>query len=159
MARAGRPGLLPLLAALALASCGEQADDGADPKVTTLGTIEVTAQLTEIVFYKDGKLPANDLYDYVYILRYRVLEAHRGKVEADVIYVGQYNPLKPRAEAADVRAEGIGGNLTRFRVSDVHRMALEVPLDDYYMGPIINKYHGKATGPLYWAVWTNRVVR
>jgi hypothetical protein len=36
-------------------------------------------------------------------------------------------------------------------------MALEAPIDDYYMGGIINKYFGKFNGPIYWAVWTNEV--
>jgi len=137
------------------ASCSKRTDDGADPKVTALGSIEVTAQLTEI----RGTFPPNNLYDYAYVLKYRVLETHRGKIEGDTILVGHYNPLKPRAKAADAKAEGIGGNLKKFQAGDVHRMALEIPLDDYYMGPIINKYHGEASGPLYWAVWTNRVIR
>jgi len=153
MTRVRRLACLALLAALA--SCAEQADDGADEKVTSLGTIEVTAQLVEIL----GRFPPNDLYDYVYVLKYRILAAHRGAVDGDTILVGQYNPLKPRARAADARAEGIGGTLKAFKAGDLHRMALEVPLDDYYMGPIINKYHGKAGGPLHWAVWTNRVIR
>jgi len=38
-------------------------------------------------------------------------------------------------------------------------MALEVPIDDYYMGGIINRYFGEETGPIYWAVWTNQASR
>jgi hypothetical protein len=136
-------------------SCHQQKDSGADAKVTTLGSVEVTAQLVEI----RGTFPPNDLYDYVYVLKYRVLETHRGKVNGETILVGQYNPLKPRAQAADARSGKIGGNVKKFTAGDVQRMALEVPLDDYYMGPIINKYHGEDKSPLYWAVWTNRVVR
>ncbi len=154
LSRAGIAGMLAV--AVCFGSCGKQTDDGADEKVTTLGSIEVTAQLVEIL----GKFPSNDLYDYTYILKYRVLETHRGKVDSESILVGHYNPLKPRAEAADARVEGIGGDLKKFQAGDTHRMALGVPLDDYYWkGPIINKYHGKAKGPLYWAVWTNRVIR
>ena len=161
--RIPRPNLLLVIGTLAFAvlsgACRQKPDDGADAKVTTLGSIEVTAELPEIIYHKDGTFPSNKLYDYVYIFKYHVLKTHRGKVAGDTIYVGHYNPLKPRAEAADERAEGIGGKLKKFRIGDVHRMALEVPLDDYYMGPIVNKYHGKTKGPLYWAVWTNRVIR
>ncbi len=82
-----------------------------------------------------------------------------GKCDKDIIYVGHYNPAKTRAEAADERAPGIGGNLTRFRQGDVHRMAMEVPIDDYYMGGIINKYFGEIDDPVHWPVWTNRVVQ
>jgi hypothetical protein len=136
-------------------SCSKQKDSGADAKVTTVGSVEVTAKLEEI----RGTFPPNNLYDYVYILKYRVLETHRGKVEGETILVGQYNPLKPRAEAADARSGEIGGNVKQFTVGDVQRLALETPLDDFYMGPIINKYHGEDKSPLYWAVWTNRVTR
>ncbi len=136
-------------------SCRKQTDGGADAKVTTLGSTEVTAQLVEI----RDTFPPNNLYDYVYILRYRVLETHRGKADGETILVGHYNPLKPRTQAADARVKEIGGTLKSFAAGDVHRMALETPLDDYYMGPIINKYHGQDTSPLYWAVWTNKVVR
>jgi hypothetical protein len=146
------------LAAVVLVCCGScsrKSDDGSDRKVTSLGSVEVTAQLVEI----RGEFPPNNLYDYVYILKYRLLQVHRGRIEGDTILVGHYNPLKPRAEAADAKAPGIGGNLRRFQAGDVHRMALDVPLDDHYMGPIINKYLGDTSSPLYWAVWTNRVVR
>jgi len=34
-------------------------------------------------------------------------------------------------------------------------MALEAPIDDYFMGGIVNKYFGQSTEPIYWAVWTN----
>ena len=134
-------------------SCRKQTDDGADPKVTTLGSAEVTAQLVEI----RDTFPPNNLYDYVYILKYAVVDVHRGKIDGKTILVGQYNPLKPRAQAADARSGEIGGNLKKFAAGDIHRMALETPLDDYYMGPIINKYHGQDDSPLHWAVWTNKV--
>ena len=136
-------------------ACRKQAETGADPKVTSLGSVEVTAKLEEI----RGTFPPNNLYDNVYVLKYRVLETQRGKVDGETILVGQYNPLKPRAEAADARSGAIGGNVKKFAVGDIQRLALEVPLDDFYMGPIINKYHGEDKSPLYWAVWTNRVVR
>lgn len=137
------------------ASCGEKKDTGTDTDVTTKGSVEVTAQLVEI----RGEFPPNNLYDYVYVLKYKVLETHRGKADGETILVAQYNPLKARSEAADPKAKGIGGTLKRFKAGEVHRMALEVPLDDYYMGPMINKYHEESAGPIYWAVWTNRVVR
>jgi hypothetical protein len=38
-------------------------------------------------------------------------------------------------------------------------MALEVPIDDYYMGGIINKYFGESEDPIYWALWTNLVIK
>lgn len=148
-----------ILAAGLSGSCLQRPNDGADDQVTKLGSIEVTAKLVEIIFHENQTFPSNQLYDYVYIFKYDVVERHRGSVDARTIYVGHYNPLKARTEAADERVEGIGGNLETFKAGDIHRMALEVPIDDYYMGPIVNKYHGKTEEPLYLAVWTNRVTR
>ena len=45
--------------------------------------------------------------------------------------------------------------ILKYEVLQVHRMALEVPIDDYFMGGIVNKYFGQETGELYWAVWTD----
>jgi len=128
--------------------------NGEDPNVTSMGSIEVTARLMEI---PEGAIFKRDLYDYATVLKYDVLKVHRGQIKAQTIYVGHYNPFKSRSEAADKRVLNIGGNLTSFRADHIHRMALEVPIDDYFMGGIINKYFGKFDEPIYWAVWTNEV--
>jgi len=142
----------------AAASERSAANDGADANVTTKGTVEVTARLEEIRFWKENEtdFPPNDLYDYAYIMKYRVLKTHRGNVEGDTIYVGHYNPRKLRSAVADERVKDIGGNLKRFKAGETHRMALDVPIDDCYMGPILNKYNAEHKGPIYFAVWTNR---
>lgn len=146
-----------LLAAFTLTSCdkpsGASSNAGEDPQVKSLGAVEVTARLVEI---PDGAIFQRDLYDYATILMYEVVSVHRGAVEKGAtIYVGHYNPWKPRAEAADKRAKGIGGTLRQFRAGQLHRLALETPMDDHFMGGIVDKYFGKHSGPSYWAVWTN----
>jgi len=144
----------PALLAILCAACGGTASEdaaGPDAQVTTLGSIEVTAQLVEI----PTEFPPNKLYDYAYVMKYKVLEVHRGDVPGDDIFVGHYNPLKPRNAVADARVKDIGGNLRAFRAGDIHRMALEAPIDDHYMGGIVNEYFGDDTGTIYWAVWTN----
>jgi hypothetical protein len=139
-------------------SCRKEPDpaaaSGEDTNVTSMGSIEVTARLAEI---PEGAIFKRELYNYTTVLKYDVLKVHRGEVATGTIYVGHYNPFKPRSDAADKRVTGIGGNLRSFRSGQIHRMALEVPIDDYYMGGIINKYFGKSDGPIYWAVWTNEV--
>jgi hypothetical protein len=140
-----------LAAALLLVSCGGGPPAAeVDKEVTSLGTAEVTAQLVEI----PGKFPPNDLYNYAYVLKYRVLKVHRGQVPAQQIFVGQYNPLKPRATVEDDGSGKVGGHLDAFRAGDVHRMALDAPLDQFWMGGIIDKYFNQK-GVRYWAVWTN----
>jgi hypothetical protein len=145
-------GVLLLLVSL-IASCAEKSQPAAvDPNVTTRGSIEVTAQLEEI----RGDLIDDPMYDYAHVMKYKVLQVHRGKVDKDVIYVGHYNPAEPRSGVADARVQEIGGNVKQFRVGDVHRMAMEVPIDDHYMGGIINKYFGEVNDPVYWAIWTDK---
>ena len=140
------------LAALAvtLTSCSKRPANEVDTEVTTLGTAEVTAQLVEI----PGQFPSNDLYNYAYVLKYRILKLHRGKVPIGDILVAQYNPLKPRKQAQDDLSGKLGGNVASFRAGDIHRMALESPLDQFWMGGVVDKYFGTA-GTRYWAIWTN----
>ena len=134
--------------------CAPMPDTGEDNKVTTLGTQEVTAKLIEI----RGEFVDKPMYDYAFVMKYKVIEAHRGGFEPDeTIYIGHYNPLKPRKDAADARVPEVGGNLKAFHPGDTHRMALETSIDDHYMGGIINRYFEEYDGPIHWAVWTNRV--
>ena len=141
---------LGLALALLAFSCSKRGDSGVDREVTTLGAIEVTAKLIEI----PGPFPPNDLYNYGYVLKYKVLAVHRGKVDGDEILVAHYNPLKPRSTAQDEFSGKVGGHLDRFRAGDVHRMALEAPLDNFWMGGVVDKYF-QQKGVRYWAVWTN----
>ena len=123
------------------------------PELATSGAAEVTARLTEI----RGEFPKNKMYDYVYIMKYSVLEVHRGRVDGEEIFVGHYNPLKHRSQARDEFVETVSGNLGHFRAGDIHRMALDKPLDDHYMGGIIDKYFDQE-GVRYWSFCTDRVV-
>lgn len=147
--------LVSLSLVLFSASCARKTETAVDPNVTTRGSIEVTAQLEEI----RGDLIDDPMYDYAHVMKYKVLQVHRGRVDKEVIYVGHYNPAEPRSSVADARVQEIGGNVRQFRVGDVHRMALEVPIDDHYMGGIINKYFGEVDEPIYWAIWTDRAAK
>jgi hypothetical protein len=139
-----------------LNSCGrrpvDRTETARDPHLKTNGTVEVTAKLLEV---PEGAIFKRDLYDYATILKYQVVKVHRGTVVGETLYIGHYNPWKPRAEAADKRVPKLGGNLRQFRAGQTHHIALEVPIEDYFMGGIVNKYFGKTTNALYWAVWTN----
>ncbi|MCP4639655.1 MAG: hypothetical protein GY851_04450 [bacterium] len=147
-----------LFMVVVMTSCGGTPDTGEDPQVTSLGSVEVTAELIEI----PGELIDRPMYHYAHIMKYKILTVHRGDISAETtIFVGHYDPIKTRAQAAK-DAEGdsgvgqLGGNVKRFRVGDVHRMALEVPIDDHYMGAMVNEYFEKTDEPIHWAVWTNR---
>jgi hypothetical protein len=139
-----------------LSSCGHKSGSGngatSDPHLATNGSVEVTARLVEI---PEGAIFKRDLYDYATILKYRVVKVHRGHVQGDTLYVAHYNPWKRRDEAADKRVPLLGGNARQFQSDQIHHLALEVPVEDYFMGGIVNKYFGQTTAPIYWAVWTN----
>ena len=138
---------------LGVVGCREKSTGGEDAQVKSLGTVEVTARLVEV---PEGAVFYRELYNYATILKYEVVSVHRGTLQKGaVIYVGHYNPWKARTEAADKRVTGIGGTVKQFQAKRLHRMALELPMDDHFMGGIVDKYFGKHEGPSYWAVWTN----
>src|SRR6516165_10358598 len=149
--------LLVAVGLLAAACAGRReaaTGPGVDPELAKRGSIEVTAKLVEI---PEGSIFQRELYNYATVLKYEVLEVHRGRVKGQTIYVGHYNPFKPRSEAADQRVPDIGGNLKSFRAGQVHRMALEESMLDHFTGGVLNKYSAEDTDPIYWAVWTNLV--
>jgi hypothetical protein len=144
--------LLAMLAVVWVA-CSPAPNTGEDTQVTTLGSLEVTGELVEI----RGEFANRADYDYAFVMKYKVLEVHRGTVDSEFIYVAHYNPEKPRGMVADERVTDVGGTLRSFQAGDTHRMALETPIDDYFMGGIINRYFEEYQGPIHWAVWTNPV--
>jgi hypothetical protein len=152
-------GSLLLAAGLMASACANRREGaagpgpGPDPELAKRGSIEVTAKLVEI---PEGAIFQRALYNYATVLKYQVLEVHRGNVKGQTIYVGHYNPFKPRSEAADRRVQDVGGNLKSFRAGEVHRMALEGSMFDRFTGGILNKYSGEDTDPIYWAVWTDQ---
>jgi hypothetical protein len=130
------------------------AGSGSDPELARRGSIEVTARLVEV---PEGAIFERELYNYATVLKYEVLEVHRGRVKGQTIYVGHYNPFKPRSEVADRRVQDVGGSLKSFRAGEVHRMALEESMLDHFTGGILNKYSEEDVDPIYWAVWTDPV--
>ena len=150
-------GSILLAVGLMAAACAKRegaASPSADPELAKRGSIEVTARLVEI---PEGAIFERKLYNYATVLKYQVLEVHRGNVKGQTIYVGHYNPFKRRSQAADQRVQDIGGNLKSFRPDQVHRMALEESMFDHFTGGVLNKYSEEDTDPIYWAVWTNLV--
>jgi hypothetical protein len=146
-------GALLLATGLMFVACtNREGAASGDSEVASRGTIEVTAKLVEI---PEGAIFDRPLYNYATVLKYQVLQVHRGSVKGDIIYVGHYNPAKPRFEAADRRVPDIGGNLRFFRAEQVHHMALEGSMFDHFTGGILNLYSKEDTDPIYWAVWTD----
>jgi DNA-binding beta-propeller fold protein YncE len=139
------------LLATACASRKEGAASG-DAELARRGSIEVTAKLVEI---PEKAIFDRKQYNYATILKYQVLQVHRGRVKGETIYVAHYNPAKPRSEVADKDVQDVGGNLKSFVAGDVHRMALDELDYEKFTGGILNKYSEEDTDPIYWAVWTD----
>ena len=143
---------MALIASACSKGTGGTGGEGPDPELSKRGSIEVTARLEPI---PEGAIFDRPLYNYATVLKYQVLETHRGRVKGQTIYVGHYNPAKPRSEVADARVSNVGGNLKSFRDGQVHRMALDASMLDQFTGGILNKYSEEDTDPIYWAVWTD----
>jgi hypothetical protein len=145
---------MALIASACSKGTGDTGGEGPDPELSKRGSIEVTARLEPI---PEGAIFDRPLYNYATVLKYEVLEVHRGKVKGQTIYVAHYNPAKPRSEAANRYVKDVGGDLKSFRAGQVHRMALDDPGLERFKGGILNKYSEEDTDPIYWAVWTNLV--
>lgn len=97
--------------------------------------LTVEAKVTEI----PGKMPPNDLYNYVYIIKYKVIKVTKGTLAQKEILVGVYNPLIPRGEVKDKMASKAKGNVHAFKAGDKHILKL-IPLEDNYDGAVEDEY-------------------
>jgi hypothetical protein len=112
-------------------------------------TLIVTARLAEV----PGKFAPNDLYNYVYMMKYQVIKVEKGKYKDKEILVGEYNPLIPRAKIADKMAPMVKGNADKFTVGVKHRLVLITPIsavwndaiDDEYFDSELAKYFALRT--------------
>ncbi len=108
-------------------------------------TLIVLARITEI----PGAFPSNDLYNYVYIMKYRVIKVLRGTYKGQEILVGHYNPLIPRRQIKDRMRPLVGGDVVKFEKGARQRLVLVMPIEkvwkdaveDNYPDSDLNKYY------------------
>jgi hypothetical protein len=117
--------ILLAFAALLLAVAPAQAGDK--------DTIEVTAKLVEI----PGKFPPDDLYDYAYVMKYKV---QGGKLDKKTILVAHYKPRRARKKIKDQMKKHVGGKLKKFKQGDVHVMTLDADLQKIWQGAVIDDF-------------------
>lgn len=103
---------------------------------TSQDTLIVIARLIEI----PGKLPPNDLYNYVYIMKYRVMKVLRGVYSAQEILVGHYNPLIPRPQIKDKMAPFVSGNVAKFETGAKHKLTLVEPIERVWKDAVEDDY-------------------
>lgn len=127
-----------------------QASASVPAKPPVDGELVLTAKLAEIA----GPFPANELYNYAYVMKYQVLKVIQGTYGDTDILVGHYNPRLPREEIKDEQDAKVGGNVKSFAVGDVHYLVLS-PLDGIYTGAVEDDYF-KEKRPRYWALWADK---
>lgn len=99
-------------------------------------TLVIIARITEI----PGKFASNDLYNYVYIMKYRVLSVVKGAYKAQDILVGQYNPLIPRAQIKDKMKKFVSGNVEKFEVGAKQKLVLIKPIERVWKDAVEDEY-------------------
>jgi|WetSurMetagenome_2_1015567.scaffolds.fasta_scaffold244761_1 hypothetical protein len=99
-------------------------------------TLKIEARLIEI----PGKFAPNDLYNYVYIMKYRVVRVLKGSYAKKEILVGHYNPLIPRDRIKDKMAEIVHGTVKRFAVQDKQVLTLIRPIDRVWKDAVEDEY-------------------
>jgi hypothetical protein len=99
-------------------------------------TLVIEARLIEV----PGTFPPNDLYNYVYIMKYRVLDVVKGSYDDKEILVGQYNPLIPRDEVDDKMKDFVDGDVEEFEEGNKHRLVLVQPIEDVWNEALEDEY-------------------
>ena len=99
-------------------------------------TLTVVARLVEI----PGKFPPNDLYNYVYIMKYRILKVEKGNFKDSEILVGHYNPLIGRKQIKDKMDPLVDGDVTSFTKGEKHRLVLVAPIETVWNDAVEDEY-------------------
>lgn len=99
-------------------------------------TLVLTARLIEI----PGTMPPNDLYNYVYIMKYRVLTVKKGVCSQKEIYVGHYNPLMSRRQIKGKMDSLVNGNVDKFLAGSKHQLTLLSPIEKVWKDAVEDNY-------------------
>ena len=95
----------------------------------------VSANLIEI----PGKFPPNDLYNYVYIMKFRVVTIKTFCSTKEHL-AGVYNPLIPRAMIKDDMAPKARGNVAKFELGSVYKLMLIKPMEKLWTDAVEDEY-------------------
>jgi len=99
-------------------------------------TLVITARLIEI----PGKFPPNDLYNYVYVMKYRVVKVLKGSYAGQEILVGHYNPLIPRNRIKDKMLSVVKGDVGKFEINAKHTLVLVKPIERIWKDAVEDDY-------------------
>jgi len=113
-----------------------KAKPSADKPKAKVDTLVITARVSEI----PGKFAPNDLYNYVYIMKYKIIKVEKGVYAGKDILVGHYNPLIPRDQVNDAMDKFVGGDVKKFEVGAKHRLTLIQPIDLVWTDAVDDQY-------------------
>ncbi len=119
-----------------------------DSKAPKVDTLKITARVLEI----PGTFPPNDLYDYVYVMKYRVTKVLSGTCSEKEILVGHYNPLIPRRKIKDKMDEFVDGDVEKFEVGATHSLVLVRPIDLVWGEALEDEYFDVDASEKYYAL-------
>jgi hypothetical protein len=125
-----------------------------EKKSSKTDTLIVKARLVEI----PSKMPANDVYNYVYIMKYQVISVEKGVYKDPEILVGQYNPLIARSMIKDKMDQYVNGNVTKFVIGEKHVLKLIVPIESVWKDAVEDGYFDIDL-PKYFAIQTDMVTK
>jgi hypothetical protein len=100
-------------------------------------TLIITGRIAEI----PGRFVENDAYDYVYIMKYRVIAVEKGMYNEKEILVGHYNPLIARKLIKDKMDSVVDGSVEKFIIGEKHRLTLIAPIDALWKDAIEDEYY------------------
>lgn len=144
--------LLSFILLFSLSACKDNRSESPSPVTPPVnGTLVMKAELVEI----PGLFPANELYNYAYVMKYKVLKVLAGEYTDTEILIGHYNPRFARTEIKDRLDSLVGGNLKSFQVGDVHYLVLS-PMESKWTGAIEDDFF-KDKRTRYWALWTDKL--
>lgn len=115
------------------------------------GELVIVAEVAEI----PGTFPANELYNYAYVMKYTVQKVIKGAYADADILIAHYNPRIARAEIKDDQDSQVGGNIKSFQVGDVHYLVLG-PMEGTWNGASEDDFF-KDKRARYWALWADKV--
>ena len=114
------------------------------------GELVMTAKVMDI----SGSFPADEIYNYAYVMKYQVIQVSQGTYADTEILVGHYNPRMAREAIKDEQDAKVGGNVKSFQVGDIHYLVLS-QLEGVFTGAVEDDYF-KDKRPRYWALWADK---
>ena len=126
-------GVVLAILTIALLAGGAARAEGGTGATSPSQPLSLTAKLVEI----PSKFPADELYDYAYVMRY---EVQGGPMAGQSILVAHYKPRLARAAIKDQMKKVVSGKVRSFHVGDVHKLQLTPDVKSVWKGALVDEF-------------------